>query len=177
MVADATTGEIVQVLPGSATILDLEFGPDDDILVVTHDDATIDVWDTSDFTLMSSSRGAMGGYFAFEVLPDGDTMVAIDITGTISIVDVTNGETREDALAGSAIRSTALARSPDGSIVAAPTSDAGIAFWSIQSGELLVTAYGHTASVTGLAFAPDGSWIASSSQDGTVRTWSVEVLG
>jgi WD40 repeat protein len=131
------------------------------------------VWDTSDFALMSSSRGAMGGYFAFEVLPDGDTMVAVDITGTISIVDMATGET-VSALAGSTFRSTTLALSPDASIVAAPTADAGIAFWSIQSGELLATTYGHTANVTGLAFAPDASWIASSSQDGTVRTWSVE---
>ncbi len=92
VVADPATGTILHTLPGSATILDLDFGRDDETLVVTHDDATVDIWDMSDFTLTSSSRGAMGGYFAIEILPDGDTMVAIDITGTISVIDIATGE-------------------------------------------------------------------------------------
>ncbi len=173
IVVDTASGAVVAELSGATTILDLDFGPDNDILIATHDDATIDVWDTSEFTLRSSTRGAMGGYYAIEILPDGDRMVAVDLTGAISIVDVTNGETLS-TLDGSNFRTTTLALSRVGAIVAAPTADAGIAFWSVGSGQQLAAVTGHTAGVAGIAFAPDMSWLASSSLDGTVRTWSID---
>ncbi|MDW3214178.1 MAG: hypothetical protein R8G01_09295 [Ilumatobacteraceae bacterium] len=172
LVLDSTTGEVLHELPGSTTVLDLAFSPDDDLLVATYDNSEVTVWSTGDFSVAATYQGAMGGYFGIGVLPDSATMAATDITGAISLVDLMTGAV-VGSLDGADHRTSAIAVSPDGSLVAAPTTDAGVAIWSANSGRHLATAHGHTATVTGLAFAPDGSYLVSSSSDGTIRTWSI----
>ena len=174
LVLDAMTGEVLHELPGSTTVLDLSFSPDDDLLVTTYDDSTVNVWSTGDFSVAATYEGAMGGYFGIGVLPDSATMVATDITGAISLVDVMTGEV-VGSLEGADHRTSTIAVSSNGSLVAAPTADAGISIWSASSGRQLDVVTGHTAPVTGLAFAPDGSFIVSSSSDGTIRTWSIAI--
>lgn len=171
-VLDATTGAVLHELPGTTTVLDLAFSPDDDLFVATYDDSTVNVWSTSDFSVVATYQGAMGGYFGIGVLADSATMVATDIIGAISVVDLMTGQ-MVGSLQGAEHRTSTIAVSPDGSLVAAPTADAGIALWASSSGLQLTTVTGHTAQVTGLAFAPDGSSLVSASSDGTVRTWSV----
>ena len=172
LVLDATTGEVLHELPGSTTVLDLAFSPDDDLLVATYDNSEVTVWSTGDFSVAATYQGAMGGYFGIGVLPDSATMAATDITGAISLVDLMTGAV-VGSLDGADHRTSTIAVSSDGSLIAAPTADAGVAIWSANSGRQLTTVDGHTAAITGLAFAPDGSFLVSSSSDGTVRTWSI----
>ena len=100
-------------------------------------------------------------------------MVAADLTGAISVIEIDDGE-HLMSFDGATTRTTTLAASPDGSMVAAPTSGGGIAIWSTANGSLRADATSHTGEVTGLAFNPGGDWLATSSSDGTVRTWAVE---
>ncbi len=172
VIVDAATGVVVNELPGPATVLDLGFTPDGDLLVATYDDSSVSVWETSDLAQVANYRSGMGGYQAIDILPDSATMVVSDITGAISVVDLMTGAPLR-SMAGATFRTPTMALSPDGAVVAAPTADATISFWSTQSGELLATASGHTQTVTGLAFGTDGNWLVSSSMDGTVRRWSL----
>jgi WD40 repeat protein len=61
--------------------------------------------------------------------------------------------------------------SPDGSLIAAGTSDHRVLVWS---GTGAPKEYkGHVAAVTGVAFRPDGKQLASVGNDGTIRFWDV----
>ena len=45
--------------------------------------------------------------------------------------------------------------------------EAQIQLWDINSGNMLLTLYGHTESINSLTFSPDGKTLASGSEDGT----------
>ncbi len=49
--------------------------------------------------------------------------------------------------------------------------EAQIQLWDINSGNMLLTLYGHTESINSLTFSPDGKTLASGSEDGTVLLW------
>jgi WD40 repeat protein len=171
-ILDPVTGEMLDELPGSATVVDLAFSSDGTVLVVTHDDGVIDVWDNSERTLLATYRPSQPGVSAIAMLPAGDAMVVADLTGALSVIDVITGETVL-VFDGAVARTRSIALSPDGTIVAAPTPDGTIGLWSTDSGAQLGLAPGHVGAVTALAFAPDGSRLYSASDDGTVRSWSV----
>lgn len=83
-------------------------------------------------------------------------------------------------LRGHTAQVTALAWSPDGTVLASSsgnvaadgTVDPTVWLWS-DSGALLATLVGHAGAVTSLAWSPDGRILASGSRDGTVRLWRV----
>jgi hypothetical protein len=171
-VVDLATGQVLHTLPGTTTILDLAFSPDDDLLIGTYDNGMVNVWQTADYSLVASYQGAPGGYFAIAVMPDSATMAASDVTGSIRLIDLMTGQslrTFHDAT----VQSSTLAMSPDGALVAAPAANGGIGIWSTGDGARVATLNGHADQVTGLAFSPTGDWLASSSLDGTARTWEV----
>ena len=173
VILDASTGAEVRRLTGGTTVLDIAYTVDGSQLVATYDDGMVVVWNTDDFSLESSHRGAQGGYLAIAILPDGDSMVAADLTGAIAVIEIDGGE-QLVSFEGASTRTSTLATSADGSLVAAPTSGGGVAIWSTVDGSRLASATEHTGEVTGLAFDPTGEWLATSSSDGTVRTWTIE---
>jgi WD40 repeat protein/DNA-binding SARP family transcriptional activator len=69
----------------------------------------------------------------------------------------------------------AVAVSPDGSTLAAGTSDGEIRLWNINSGQLLHIYPGHKGPVRSVAFHPNGKILASSGEDHTVRLWQIGV--
>lgn len=66
-----------------------------------------------------------------------------------------------------------LARSPDGSRVAAGATDGVIRLWDPRRGWSKRTLPGHQGPITGLAFSPDGSRLYSAGHDGAIRLWDV----
>lgn len=67
---------------------------------------------------------------------------------------------------------TALAASPDGSLIAAGHADHSISITNRADPNQTKTLAGHTAPVTGVAFTADGAKLVSSSHDQTVRIWN-----
>ena len=67
-----------------------------------------------------------------------------------------------------------IAWSPDGKILASPTTDGTIYLWDVESGQCLRILQGHTAPVYCVTFDPEGCLIASGSGDRTVKLWEVE---
>ena len=171
-VIEPETGEVLDELAGGATIVDLGFSSDGTRLVVVHDDGIVDVWDPASRTLLATYRPDRPAVGAIAVDPGGASMVVADLTGTLASIDVLTGETRL-VFDGTVARSRALALSSDGMLLAAPTADGAIGFWSTATGAQIGTAIGHTGAVTALAFDPDARWLYSASDDGTVRSWSV----
>src|SRR5262249_6503363 len=58
-----------------------------------------------------------------------------------------------------------IAWSPDGRMLASPSSDQTIRLWDAQTGQLRLAIQGHSDWVTGVAWSPDGRMLASSSRD------------
>ena len=172
---DGSTGEyIVGVQPFESTILDTAFSTDAELLVASADDGMVRVWDTDDYDLVAEHRSVPGGLQAFELLSDDESAVATDLTGRLFVLDVYSGAEIMD-IADLGRRSTALAVSPDGEVVAAPLSDGSIGLWSTSSGDRLAVFGAHTDTITGIAFAPDGSWLVTASLDGTAQRWDIEL--
>jgi WD40 repeat protein len=173
-VIDPATGEELDELPGAAAVVDLAFSPDGSVLVATHDDGVVDVWDAADRSLLATYRPEQPGVGAIAILPEADVMVVADLTGAISLLDVMTGETFL-VLDGAITRTRSLALTPDGAVVAAPMPDGTIGLWSTDSGAQIGAVPGHTGAVTALVFGPDGTRLYSASDDGTVRSWSIVI--
>jgi hypothetical protein len=104
--------------------------------------------------------------------PDGETL-AIGISNAIRISSSASLEQQRE-LAGNSGRVSALAWSPDGTILASSSSDENsIHLWSPATGKRIRTLEGHTGWMRSLAFSPDGKLLASGSTDLTVRIWDI----
>ena len=66
-----------------------------------------------------------------------------------------------------------VAFSPDGTILAAGSTDNVMRLWNPVTGQLKATLTGHRAFIRDIVFSPDGSMLASGSQDKTVGLWDV----
>ena len=67
---------------------------------------------------------------------------------------------------------TAVAFTPDGSLLASASLDQTIKIWSTTNWSCLQTLAGHTNGVSSIAFSPNGQKIVSGSVDGTVKIWN-----
>jgi WD40 repeat protein len=67
---------------------------------------------------------------------------------------------------------TALAVSPDGTLVAVAGETGVVEILSARRGESVAALKGHAGAVRSVAFAPDSGLIATGGDDGTVRLWN-----
>jgi WD40 repeat protein len=106
--------------------------------------------------------------------PDGsDTFAVAHSNGDVAVWDLTTGEevlTMEEAL----WHASAVAFSPDGSLIAGGDSDGNVALWDAESGKLISHFEGaHGDYISAVAFSPDGSTFATVSLDATILLWEV----
>src|SRR5437660_1733541 len=66
---------------------------------------------------------------------------------------------------------TAVAWSPDGTLIASANQYRTVQVWDAATGRYVFTYRGHSSSVNGVAWSPDGKRIASASDDHTVQVW------
>jgi WD40 repeat protein len=69
---------------------------------------------------------------------------------------------------------TALAVSPDGSLVTVGLADGQVQLLERETGKLLRVLEVHPGSITALDFSPDGSYLASGGIDGIVTEWGMK---
>uniref|UniRef100_UPI00202533CB WD40 domain-containing protein n=2 Tax=unclassified Frankia TaxID=2632575 RepID=UPI00202533CB len=68
---------------------------------------------------------------------------------------------------------TAVAFSPDGTLLATGTQDGPVSLWDVRTGRRQRILADHTQLVSSVAFSPDGSTIAAAAGDRTVRLWNI----
>ncbi len=76
------------------------------------------------------------------------------------------------AVSGTAV--TALAFSPDGTLLACGTRQGRVRLLAVPSGERRRLFVAHARMIQHIAFRPDGEVLATSASDGQVRLWSVD---
>jgi WD40 repeat protein len=169
---DTTTGaELHTFPPHGSTVFDVGFTPDGSRLVTASDDATVRVWEMNSLSLLAEYSAANGGYQAIGMLSN-DTMAVSDVTGVISVVEVSTGAVLA-TLDGSMDRTQHITVSDDRSMIAAPAADGSIKVWSV-SGQMVGTLIGASATVTSLSFSGNNALVASA-LDATVHRWTFDV--
>jgi WD40 repeat protein/serine/threonine protein kinase len=107
------------------------------------------------------------------ISPDGHTLAAGDVDGTIKLWDLANGKL-VSALSGPKVRVWHVAFSPDGRVLASCSDDRTIKLWEVASGSVRASLTGQGGTVR-LAFAPDGKTLVSAaSWDRSVKVWDVD---
>jgi WD40 repeat protein len=141
-----------------------------------HHVTSLRLWDVRERKERASvplpeAKESAGHALAFT--PDGGTLlVGVSAGGglALQVWDVGAAAKRLDL----PDRTTLLALSPDGKILACPEPGGTIRLRDL-SGKVARTLKGHRGDVTGVAFSPDGGRLASvSKDDGSVRLWDVE---
>src|SRR5207253_1291407 len=130
-------------------------------------------------------RAQQGSVSALAFSPDGKTLATASTDGTVVLWNVATRtprgeplveekppETSEAVAVGT--RTSGVAFSPDGRLLAAGSEDQTILFWEVASrAQVGQPMRGHTGAVTSVAFSPDGETLASASEDQTILLWDV----
>lgn len=121
--------------------------------------------------------------FALAFAPDGKTLAACSLQGTVYLWDTVRGGEKARLRNGNSPKacSLALAFSPDGKTLAVgagpgniyTVEPAEIVLWDLASGEKRLTLRGHVGNIWALAFNKDGSLLASGGVDNTIKLWDI----
>jgi WD40 repeat protein/serine/threonine protein kinase len=103
--------------------------------------------------------------------PDGKTMaVSFGDRDQVRLYDTDTGNPRIPAAAHDR-RVSALAFSPDGSLLASAGHDSIVTLWDVATGQVRHQLKGHARDVWSLAFSPDGKQLVSACNGGLVLLW------
>jgi WD40 repeat protein/DNA-binding SARP family transcriptional activator len=129
----------------------------------------VNIWDWDNGTLVRTIEGASH----LELDPSGPRM-AIVLAGRAETRDVESGE-RIARLAGTSADISALAFSPDGSLVATGQEDGTVHLFDPDTGNQDLILPGNACAVDDVAFSSDSTMLASTSACDGVRVWALNI--
>jgi WD40 repeat protein len=176
-----------------AELRKVAFSPDGQTLASASLDGTARLWDVETHRPLGAPIGGPGQQMtAVAFSPDGRLLAAADRppergndpaaaraaarrAGThVRLFDVVTHAAAGPALDAAGAAVTAVAFSPDGTIIAAAGDDGKARLWNVATREAIgAPLTGHDGVIFGLAFSPDGASVATVGEDNTLRLWRV----
>jgi WD40 repeat protein len=168
-------GDVIRVLEERFKIDDVAFSSDGRLLATAVSrgfegrEPHVNIWDWENGTIVRTIEGAS----RLELDPNGPRL-AVVLAGRAEIQDLDSGE-RIARLAGTSGDISALAFSPDGSLVATGRSDGTVRLFEASTGEQRLVLPGNACEITEVAFSADGAKLASTSGCDGVRVWALDI--
>ncbi len=148
----------------------LRWSHDGRILATEGEEHQVTLWDVESGRRLQTLRSDLGtGYGVTAFSPDGRLFARGG--GTVELWNVADGRLVRK-LEGPGSTASALAFSPDGTLLATGAGDGRIRLWSLSGGRLLRTYYGY-GSVDAVASTPGAREVVSHGEDEMVRIWPV----
>jgi WD40 repeat protein len=168
-------------------IYTLDFSPGGSLLATGggdwHDtDQVIYLWEAATGKCLRRLEGHTGKVYCVRFSPDGKKLISgSEREEVFRLWDATTGKelarfdrkTNDEGQSLEA-RVSAVAWSPDGSLVVSAHDQGMLLLWDVASGKHIRTFKGHEGIVQSVVFSPDGKWLVSGSIDRTVRLWDIE---
>jgi hypothetical protein len=150
--------------------------PSGPLVVSASLDGTVRVWNTAFHTSTVHQNPGNTTYLAVAVSPDASRIAAASNSETsVEILDVDEqgNITNDTYYSGHTSAVLCVAWSPDGTLLAAGSTDSTVIIWDTTSGLPLTTFSIPTGAVLALSWSPDSKSLASASDDAVVRVWSM----
>ncbi|MGI5499408.1 hypothetical protein [Lentzea sp. CA-135723] len=180
-------------LPKTDTVWQVELSQDDRTVVIANGSRELHLWDISDpadpkahpplRTDDNPSPIRRGGQAGREevltVVIHGNVMAIANQGASGALYDISDpAQPRElGTLPNDGGPLQRLAFSPDGTLIAAGTTDDVVRVWDVRdprNPQVRAVLHGHTERVWGVAFAPDNRTLATAGADRSVRVWDLD---
>lgn len=149
-----------------ATVFDVEFSPDGQLLASASADHTVRIW-TADGKLVTVCTGHRDQVHMVKFSPDGTFLASASADRTVRLWRRDGVPMR--TLKGHGDRVFSVSFSPDGQTLASAGDDGAIRLWTCR-GDALAT-FRRSVAIYNLCFSPDGSTIATACDGGKIRLW------
>ncbi len=154
-----------------AKVTALKFVPNSALVITTHADDAVKIWNADNGTQVQSITPVTNGVYALAVSPDGNLMATGGGDGTIKIWNVSGGALQRTISAHTG-RVRDLHFNPTGTLLASAGADSMARVWNVSNGLIHSSHAGHVDSVTAIRFHPNGTEIVSGGKDNAVRYWN-----
>jgi WD40 repeat protein/serine/threonine protein kinase len=147
--------------------------------LVVRDLATLKDVAPTKISLAKTGIGSLLHLFtnlSFDVGADGSRLAAVGEGQAVHVFDLDTGARAPGTgagLEGHALRTSAVAYSPNGRLLATGDDDGRLIVRDALNGKVLHDVPAHISPITGLAWSPDSARLASSSRDGSLSTWEL----
>lgn len=155
----------------TATVTQLAFSPDGQLLASSSEDKTIRLWNVDSGELVKTLTGHQSRVTTVTFRPDGELVASGSADKTIKLWSVPDGAI-VDTFKGHMDEISTLQFSPDGRVLASGSYDNTLRLWYSDSTQPTVLGR-HQLAIAALAFTPDGKAIASASWDNTIKLWNL----
>ena len=179
MIWDTVSGDRIFELgrENDATIYDLTFNHNGDLLAAVSGEGNIYLWDVETGQQLQVSEG-IGGYgYAIAFSPD-DSALAVggaassdDAIADLKLIELETGEVIFD-LQGHEQAIRRIGFNTDGRMLVSASWDGTVRLWDTQTGQQLAVLDVPTAS--NASFNPDGTLLATSGYNDLLRLWGTE---
>jgi polar amino acid transport system permease protein len=182
---DVASGQVKQRFSvGSGSLNGASLTPDCNWLATIGQDGVVRVLNVVTGQAVQSIGPGQGTKLVVAISSDG-TRVAAGDGNNIQVWDAQTGQTikmlqgywddpaTQQTWMGHTKAVTAVAFSPDGTLLASGSADTTIIFWDLASGKVKWPSEGAWATVTGLFFSTEGDQALSTSKDNKARTMRV----
>ncbi len=182
-VRDAADGKVRQTLelPGAKgqSVAALALLPDSKTVLAggliarPEEKGVLAAWDLATGQLRWSIPVTSPGVGGLAIAPDGQTIAAACLDGTIRLFDPEDGHERS-IFTGHVDRAVSVAFTPDGQTLISCGFDNTIRLWDVATGKQRALLAGHMLPVQRISLSSDGKHLASAGADGLILIWRLE---